>query len=85
MLYIVRALVFLLETALAVAGVTVTLSAEAQPAVGGTLLGSAPALALPNRTLKLTRRHRARVADVLDRLLDPDAAADSVRTERPRP
>jgi hypothetical protein len=30
-------------------------------------------------------RHRARAADVLDRLLDPDAVADSVRTERPRP
>jgi hypothetical protein len=55
MLYIVRALVFLLETALSVAGVTMTLTAEAQPPVGGTLLGSAPALALPNRTLKLTR------------------------------
>ena len=26
-------------------------------------------------------RHRARAADVLDRLLDPDAVADSVRSE----
>jgi len=55
MLYIVRALVFLLETAVAVAGVTMTLTAQAQPPAGGTLLGSAPALAQPNRTLKLTR------------------------------
>jgi len=55
MLYIVRALVFLLETALAVAGVTMTLTAQAQTPAGGTLLGSAPALALPFRTLKLTR------------------------------
>jgi hypothetical protein len=55
MLYIVRALVFLLETALAVAGVTMTLSAQAQPPGDGTLLGTAPALVLPVRTLKLTR------------------------------
>ena len=55
MLYLVRALVFLLETALAAAGVTMTLTAGAQPPAPGTLLGSAPALALPYRTLKLTR------------------------------
>jgi hypothetical protein len=55
MLYIVRALVFLLETAVAASGVTVTLSAESQPPTGATLLGSVPALALPVRTLKLTR------------------------------
>ena len=55
MLYIVRALVFLLETALAAAGVTMTLTAEAIPPPGGTLLGTAPALMLPVRTLKLTR------------------------------
>jgi hypothetical protein len=47
--------VFLLETAVAVAGVTMTIGAQAQPPAGGTLLGSAPALALPFRTLKLTR------------------------------
>ena len=55
MLYIVRALVFLLETALAASGVTVTLSAESQAPVGATLLGAAPAVSLPMRTLKLTR------------------------------
>ncbi len=44
MLYIVRALVFLLETAVAAAGVTMTLTAEAQPACR-----SAPAQ--PVRTL----------------------------------
>jgi hypothetical protein len=55
MLYLVRALVYLLETALAASGVTMTLTAEAQPPVGGTSLGSAPALVLPNRTLRMTR------------------------------
>jgi hypothetical protein len=55
MLYLVRALVFLLETALNASGVTMTLTAEAQPPTGGTLLGSAPALVLPARTLRLTR------------------------------
>jgi hypothetical protein len=55
MLYLVRALVFLLETAVAAAGVTVTLSAESQPPTGATLLGSVPAVVLPVRTLKLTR------------------------------
>jgi hypothetical protein len=55
MLYIVRALVFLLETAVAAAGVTMTLAAQAQPPAGGTLLGSVPVLSQPVRTLKLTR------------------------------
>jgi len=55
MLYIVRALVFLLETALAASGVTMTLAAQAQPPTDGTLLGSVPPLVLPVRTLKLTR------------------------------
>ena len=55
MLYIVRALVFLLETALAASGVTITLAAQAQPPTDGTLLGSVPVLAQPVRTLKLTR------------------------------
>ena len=55
MLYIVRALVFLLETALAASGVTMTLTADAEPPEDGTPLGSAPALALPVRTLTLTR------------------------------
>jgi hypothetical protein len=55
MLYIVRALVFLLETAVAASGVTMTLAAQAQPPAGGTLLGSVPALSQPVRTLKLTR------------------------------
>ena len=55
MVYLVRACVFLLETALAASGVDMTLTDEAQPPVDGTLLGSAPALVLPNRTLKLTR------------------------------
>jgi hypothetical protein len=39
--------------AVVAAGVTMTLTAEAQPPVGGALLGSA--LALPTRTVKLTR------------------------------
>jgi hypothetical protein len=47
--------VFLLETALAAAGVTMTLTGAAQPPEGGTLLGSAPVLVQPVRTLKLTR------------------------------
>jgi hypothetical protein len=55
MLYLVRALVYLLETALTASGVTMTLTAEAQPPTGGTLLGSAPALVLPARTVRLTR------------------------------
>ncbi len=55
MLYLVRALVFLLETAVAASGVTVTLGAAAQPPTDGTLLGSVPALVLPVRTVKLTR------------------------------
>jgi hypothetical protein len=55
MLYLVRALVFLLDTALAAAGVSMTLTGEAQPPVGGTLLGTAPALSQPVRTLKMTR------------------------------
>ena len=55
MLYLVRALVYLLETALAASGVTMTLTGEALPPTGGTLLGTAPALAQPVRTLKLTR------------------------------
>jgi len=55
MLYIVRALVFLLQTAVNASGVTMSLAAQAQPPEGGTLLGSAPSLALPVRTLRLTR------------------------------
>ena len=55
MLYIVRALVFLLETAVSASGVTMTLAAQAQPPTDGTLLGSVPALSQPVRTLKLTR------------------------------
>ncbi len=55
MLYLVRALVFLLETAVAASGVTVTLGAAAQPPTGAALLGSVPALVLPVRTVKLTR------------------------------
>ena len=55
MLYLVRALVYLLETALAASGVTMTLTAEAQPPTGGTLLGTAPVLSQPVRTVKLTR------------------------------
>ena len=55
MLYIVRALVFLLETALAASGVTMTLAAQAQAPTGAALLGSVPALSLPVRTVKLTR------------------------------
>jgi len=55
MLYIVRALVFLLETAVAASGVTMTLAAQAQPPTDGTLLGSVPVLSQPVRTLKLTR------------------------------
>ena len=55
MVGLVYALVFLLETALAAAGVTMTLTAEAQPPAGGTPFGTAPALSQPVRTLKLTR------------------------------
>ena len=55
MLYLVRALVYLLQTAVAASGVTMTLTAEAQPPGDGTLLGTAPALSQPVRTLKLTR------------------------------
>ena len=55
MIYLVRALVFLLETVLAAAGMTMTLTGEAQPPVGATLLGSVPPLVLPARTLRLTR------------------------------
>jgi hypothetical protein len=55
MLYLVRALVFLLQTAVAAGGVTVTLTAEATPPTDATLLGTVPALVLPVRTLKLTR------------------------------
>jgi hypothetical protein len=54
-LSLVRALVFLLDTVLAAAGMTMTLTGEAQPPAGGTLLGTAPALSQPVRTLKLTR------------------------------
>ena len=36
MLYLVRALVYLLETALAASGVTMTLAAAAQPPTDGT-------------------------------------------------
>ena len=55
MLYLVRALVYLLQTVLAASGVTMTLTAAAQPPSDGTLLGSVPALVLPVRTVKLTR------------------------------
>ena len=55
MLYIVRALVFLLETALAASGVTMTLTTAAQPPVGATPLGSAPGTTMAVWTLKLTR------------------------------
>ena len=55
MLYLVQALVFLLDTVLAAAGMKMTLSSDAQPPVGATPLGSAPALALPTRPLRLTR------------------------------
>ena len=53
--YLVRALVYLLEMVLAVSGVTMTLTAESQPPTDGRLLGSVPVLSLPGRTLKLTR------------------------------
>ena len=55
MLYLVRALVFLLETVLAAAGMTMTLTTDAQPPVGGTLLGSAPGTTMALWTLRLTR------------------------------
>jgi hypothetical protein len=54
-LYLVRALVFLLETVLGAAGMDMTLAAEAQPPTGATLLGTAPALSAPVRTLNITR------------------------------
>ena len=55
MLYLARAMVYLLTVIVNAAGATFTLSAEAQPPVGGTLLGSAPALVLPIRKLVIAR------------------------------
>ena len=55
MVHLVRALVFLLQTALDAAGMTMTLVAQDTPPEGGTALGSAPALVLPVRTLTITR------------------------------
>jgi len=55
MLYIVRALVFLLHTALGASGMTMTLAAQDNPPQGGTSLGTAPALSKPVRTLTITR------------------------------
>ncbi len=55
MLYIVRAMVFLLSTALNAAGMTMTLAAEDNPPQGGANLGSAPALSKPVRTIVITR------------------------------
>jgi hypothetical protein len=55
MLYIVRALVFLLQTALSASGMTMTLAAADNPPSGGTALGTAPALSKPVRTLTITR------------------------------
>jgi len=55
MVYLVRALVYMLETVLAASGVTMSLTAELTPPEGATLLGTAPLLSQPVRTLKLTR------------------------------
>ena len=55
MLYIVKALVFLLETALNASGMTMTLAAADNPPQGGANLGTAPALSKPVRTLAITR------------------------------
>ncbi|HTW91488.1 MAG TPA: hypothetical protein VMH22_07230 [bacterium] len=55
MVYIVRALVFLLETALNASGMTMTLAAADNAPQGGTALGTAPALSKPVRTLVITR------------------------------
>ena len=55
MLYIVRALVFLLQTALNAAGMTMTLAEGDNPPPGGTVLGTAPALTKAVRTLAITR------------------------------
>jgi hypothetical protein len=54
-LYLVRAMVFLLETVLNAAGMDMTLASDTQAPSGATLLGTAPALTAPVRTLKLTR------------------------------
>ncbi len=55
MVNIVKALVFLLQTALNAAGMTMTLAAADNPPEGGANLGTAPALSKPVRTLVITR------------------------------
>ncbi len=47
MVFLVRALMFLLQTALNASGMTMTLTSRPTPPEGGKLLGSAPALAQP--------------------------------------
>ena len=55
MLYIVRALVFLLETALAAVGVTMTLSTAPVAPVAGTLVGDTGVIQVGVAVLTLTR------------------------------
>jgi hypothetical protein len=55
MLYIVRALVFLLETALAAVGVTMTLSTAPVAPEGGTLVGDTGVIQVGVAMLTLTR------------------------------
>ena len=55
MLFIVRALVFLLETALGCAGVDLTLAASPTPPQGGTLLGTTDVVQVGVVDLAVTR------------------------------
>ena len=55
MLYLVRALVFLLETVLNVAGMTMTLADAQTPPVGGTGVGSTDVVQTGVAVLTLTR------------------------------
>ena len=55
MVYIVRAFVFLLQTALACAGVNLTLAAAPTPPQGGTLLGTTNVVQVGVAVLTITR------------------------------
>jgi hypothetical protein len=55
MLYLCRSMAYLMMVCLAHAGCVFGLSAVAEPPEDGVLLGVAPALALPDRVLTITR------------------------------
>ena len=55
MVYLVRALVFLLETALACVGVDMTLDDSPTPPQGGTLVGTTDVVQVGVAVLKLSR------------------------------